>query len=214
LICGRRRKLKIKIVILLVAMALLVGVLSGCVEEKPTNAAPEASFTVPTNVYVNTEATFTDTSTDDSEVTSWSWDFDGDGVEDSDEQNPAYTFDTVGTYTVNLTVTDAAGETSTATETVTVGYTPPAIAITVPETVTNNTAATFTATVTLVDGTVEDTGYAWYIDDVEQADMNTSTLEYTFTTTGDHTVKVMVTDSNSLTAEDTQTVTVAEETTE
>ena len=50
---------------------------------------------------------FTDLSTGD--PTAWAWDFENDGVIDSTEQSPAYTYATAGTYTVNLTVTNAAG---------------------------------------------------------------------------------------------------------
>jgi PKD repeat protein len=47
---------------------------------------------------------FTDQTTGGT-VASWSWDFDNDGVEDSNEQNPSYTFVEPGSYTVTLTVT-------------------------------------------------------------------------------------------------------------
>jgi PKD repeat protein len=40
--------------------------------------------------------------------TSWSWDF-GDGVGTSTAQNPSYTYDTPGTYTVTLTATNSCG---------------------------------------------------------------------------------------------------------
>jgi len=45
---------------------------------------------------------FTDNST--GTPTSWSWDFDNDGAEDANIQNPSYTYNTAGTYTVSLTV--------------------------------------------------------------------------------------------------------------
>ena len=48
---------------------------------------------------------FTDLSID---ATSWSWDF-GDGVGTSNEQNPGYTYNSDGTYTVTLTATNACG---------------------------------------------------------------------------------------------------------
>ncbi|WP_261788812.1 PKD domain-containing protein [Methanosarcina siciliae] len=53
---------------------------------------------------------FTDKST--GTVSSYSWDFENDGVVDSIEQNPSYTYASAGTYTVNLTVTNAAGSDS------------------------------------------------------------------------------------------------------
>ncbi|MDP8206983.1 MAG: PKD domain-containing protein [Candidatus Electryonea clarkiae] len=40
------------------------------------------------------------------EITSWIWDFDGDGTTDSDDQNPTWTFDEPGFYSVSLTVSD------------------------------------------------------------------------------------------------------------
>jgi len=49
---------------------------------------------------------FTDLST--GSPTSWYWDF-GDGVGTSTEQNPSYTYDTEGFYTVSLTATNAYG---------------------------------------------------------------------------------------------------------
>jgi len=49
---------------------------------------------------------FTDLST--GSPTSWSWDF-GDGVGTSSAQNPSYTYNNVGTYTVTLTATNAYG---------------------------------------------------------------------------------------------------------
>jgi uncharacterized delta-60 repeat protein len=42
-------------------------------------------------------------------VIGWSWDFDNDGTEDSTEQNPSYTYQTAGDYTVALTVTGPSG---------------------------------------------------------------------------------------------------------
>jgi uncharacterized surface protein with fasciclin (FAS1) repeats len=89
-----------------------MGIISGCVEEAE-NKKPDASFTYQSdNMFIGTEISFMDESTDeDGDVTTWSWDFDGDDVEDSTEQNPLYTFDEVGTYTVTLTIEDNDGAT-------------------------------------------------------------------------------------------------------
>ncbi len=43
----------------------------------------------------------------DSEILTYGWDFNGDGSIDSTEPNPTHTFTTAGTYSVQLTVTDA-----------------------------------------------------------------------------------------------------------
>ncbi|WP_230669779.1 PKD domain-containing protein [Methanosarcina barkeri] len=53
---------------------------------------------------------FTDQST--GTVSSYSWDFNNDGTVDSTEQNPSHTYNATGTYTVNLTVTNAKGSDS------------------------------------------------------------------------------------------------------
>ena len=47
---------------------------------------------------------FTDLS--DGDITNWAWDFDNDGTVDSYDQNPAYTYETAGTYSVKLTVSN------------------------------------------------------------------------------------------------------------
>ena len=92
-----------KIIISLVTICLLVGIMSGCTEQE-TDTAPEASFTYTSdNLFIGTPLSFEDASTDDGTIT-WAWDF-GNG-DTSIEQNPTYTYDEVGTYTVTLTVTD------------------------------------------------------------------------------------------------------------
>ncbi len=74
-----------------------------------TPAPPVAGFSAdPAGGQAPLTVQFTDTST--GEVTNRSWDF-GDGG-GSTEQNPVHTYTAVGTYTVNLTVTNAGGSDS------------------------------------------------------------------------------------------------------
>jgi gliding motility-associated-like protein len=64
---------------------------------------PVALFTN-TTVCVGNPTNFTDGSTPTGTITSWSWDFNNDGIEDSNVQNPTYTFSAAGTYQVKLTI--------------------------------------------------------------------------------------------------------------
>jgi PKD repeat protein len=77
--------------------------------------APVAAFSgTPTTVVVGGTVAFTDLSTNT--PTSWSWTFAGGTPATSTTQNPLVVYNTPGTYTVTLTVTNAAG---TDTETIT-----------------------------------------------------------------------------------------------
>ncbi len=68
---------------------------------------PAADFVAtPTSGTAPLDVQFTDTST--GVPTSWSWDF-GDGTGTSTQQNPLYTYTTVGTYSVTLIATNAQG---------------------------------------------------------------------------------------------------------
>src|SRR5439155_1582420 len=59
---------------------------------------------------------------------SWAWDFQGDGIVDSTLQNPQFTYTTPGSYTVSLTVSNAAGSnTTTKVSSITVTASPPTI---------------------------------------------------------------------------------------
>jgi PKD repeat protein len=88
---------------------------------------PVAAFTVSaTDGQAPLPVRFSDTST--GTPTSWAWDF-GDGSTATD-QHPAHTFTAAGTYTVRLTVGNAAGTSSPATRTVTVTAAPPRVGAT------------------------------------------------------------------------------------
>ena len=50
-------------------------------------------------------------------IVSWSWDFDNDGIEDATDQNPIFTYNDEGVYTVSLTVTDEYDQIDTMTKT-------------------------------------------------------------------------------------------------
>ncbi|KKG15006.1 hypothetical protein EO98_16705 [Methanosarcina sp. 2.H.T.1A.6] len=78
---------------------------------EPFPVPPVAAFTAtPTSGNAPLTVNFTDQSTES--PTSWAWDFDNDGSVDSTEQNPSYIYETVGTYSVNLTVANAGGSDS------------------------------------------------------------------------------------------------------
>jgi len=76
-----------------------------------TSQAPVAAFSgAPTSGTAPLTVIFTDASTNG--PTSWAWDF-GDGSStNATEQSPVHTYSTAGTYTVNLTATNAAGSDS------------------------------------------------------------------------------------------------------
>ena len=119
--------MKIKILVLLLAIALVFGVLAGCVEDtdeepdepdepdEPEPTMPTASFTyepMDVNITIGMDVNFTDTSTlGDATTLTWAWDF-GDG-NTSTEQNPMHNYSMAGNYTVTLTVTDETDDTLT-----------------------------------------------------------------------------------------------------
>lgn len=68
---------------------------------------PVADFTATTTTGNSSlHVIFNNQSTD---ATSYAWDFDGNGTVDSTETNPAWTYNTPGTYTVKLTVNNVGG---------------------------------------------------------------------------------------------------------
>lgn len=70
---------------------------------------PVANFTVTAANNGTLTVQFNDTS---SYPATWAWDFENDGTVDSTQKNPAFTYSVSGTYTVKLTVTNAAGSDS------------------------------------------------------------------------------------------------------
>jgi PKD repeat protein len=94
-----------------------------------TGDPPTANFSAnPTSGEAPLKVQFTDSSTDN--PTSWSWDF-GDGVGTSTLQDPLYTYDTPGIYTVSLTATnDYGSDTVTKVDYITISETSAEITLT------------------------------------------------------------------------------------
>ena len=66
---------------------------------------PQASFSFDLeNGVVPLTVSFTDESIEN--LDSWEWDFDNDGIIDSNEQNPDWTYEDIGYFSVSLTVSD------------------------------------------------------------------------------------------------------------
>ena len=62
---------------------------------------------IPTSGFAPLTVHFTDLSVaENTTIISWRWDFNHDGVTDSTDQNPVWTYQTPGNYTVSLTVSD------------------------------------------------------------------------------------------------------------
>ena len=108
-----------------------------------TQQAPTAGFTAtPTSGTAPLSVQFSDASS--GSPTSWSWSF-GDGYT-STSRNPAHTYTAAGTYTVSLTVWNAAGQSDTEMKAnlVSVGTVPPAVASITPNTGTRGSTVAIT----------------------------------------------------------------------
>jgi len=153
---------------------------------------PTASFTVDTTSGVAPlTVQFIDTSSGTAPF-SYAWDFDSNGAVDSTLQNPSYVYDTAGTYTVTLTVTNDGGSDEVVmTDYITVTATPvpPVAAFTAD--VTSGTAP---LTVLFTDqSTGAPTGWAWDFDNDGTVDSDQQNPSHVYDTAGTYTVTLTVT---------------------
>jgi len=191
------RNLKKKLLIVLVSMAVLAGLLSGCVTEtpveEPENIEPTADFTYTVE---NTTVMFEDLSVDtDGNITFWAWDF-GDG-NTSYDTNPVHTYtEDNKTYSVTLTVDDDGGATATETKTVTVGTpsVPPTAGFIYDPMVniTTNIPIDFMDNSTAGTSTIEN--WTWNFGDGNYSYDQNATHQYAVN--GTYTVTLTVTDAN------------------
>jgi hypothetical protein len=204
-ILDEERSMRGKILVLLVCIAMLVGVLSGCTETKKettaTNHAPMADFDYDV---ADKTVTFTDKSTDeDDDTLTYSWDF-GDDIGNSTLQNPEYTYAGNDTYTVKLTVSDGTEEDSME-DTIIVGNIAPTAGFTY---VADGLNVTFTDAST--DPNTDDTlTYSWDFDSDDTAENTTEgPVTYEYAAAGTYNATLTVTDSYGLTDSYIEEITV------
>jgi YD repeat-containing protein len=169
-----------------------------------SNRAPTASFTAtPNPVPTGTAVSFNGSASSDPDgtIAKYEWDLDGNGSYETDTGKTVTTtktYATAGSVTVGLRVTDNIGATATATKTVTVqNRTPVASFTATPNPVTVNTSASFDASTSSdPDGTVAK--YEWDLDGNGSYETNTgatASTTKTFTTSGNRTIGLRVTDN-------------------
>lgn len=160
------------------------------------NVAPTAAFTadqttVATGVAVNFDAS--DSSDTDGTITSYQWNFGGGTSTTATGQAVSNTYTTVGTYTVSLTVTDDDGQESTPV-TQTIQVTAPFTSYTATQTDGMNVEFTVQPSASL--GTV--TNYEWVFGDGSTMNTGgTNTASHNYLASGDVTVDVTATSTNS-----------------
>lgn len=113
---------------------------TSCAAVTITCSPPSAGFSITSNDLM---ATYTDTSTSNSALSTWLWDF-GDG-NTSNLQSPTHTYVLPGVYTVCLITTNACGGSDTACSSVTITCSPPSTGFSY---LTNNLMASYTDTST------------------------------------------------------------------
>ena len=139
-------------------------------------------------------------------ISSQTWNF-GDGSTESGTLLASHTYAHYGNYFVTLTLTDANGDTSSATQQITVADETPTAALAVTTAAPGSgQPATFDASASSdPDGTI--VGYAWTFGDATTG--TGATVSHVFAAPGTYTVALTVTDSDGDTATVTAPVTVA-----
>jgi len=172
------------------------------------NVPPDSNFSWSVNPNVNGTIDFTSNVSDpDGEIVSYEWNF-GDGTS-STSQNPSHTYDTSGTYTVTLIVTDDNGETSTREINVEVpnirpqaGFSTSSANITTASSVTFDGGSPYSYD---KDGNI--VNWSWDFGDGDTA--YGSTVSHQYNTPGNYTVTLNVTDNSGGWAVEQKNVTVS-----
>lgn len=129
---------------------------------------------------------FTDQSTGN--PTGWSWDFNNDGIIDATVQNPTYTFNSAGVYTVKLTVSKT-NSTDTETKISYITVIEPLNADFVADKITGPAPLTVQFTDLSTGGP---TNRIWDFDNDGEQDADTPNPSFTYTTSGTYTVKLEI----------------------
>ena len=171
------------------------------------SAGSTAAFTVADTSCLNSGTVFTDQSlAGGSTITKWLWDF-GDG-QTSNIQNPTHVFPQSGLYTVNLTIINSNGCTSSATpKTVYISVVPIAkFAYSSPDCVSQ--AITLTDQSTTSIGTIA--SWLWDYGDGSATETKTSSTAFThtFATAGTFPVTLVITNNGGCAASVKQSVTI------
>jgi PKD repeat protein len=132
----------------------------------------------------------------DGRIASYAWDF-GDGTTGTGA-NATHAYQSAGTYTVRLTVTDSAGGKATSTRAVTVYAQPRATFSYSPVLPVEGVASTFSAAASTSDPGTMISSYAWSFGDGTTA--TGATVAHTFSLEGTYRVTLTVTDGFGLTS--------------
>ena len=170
---------------------------------------PVASFnTSPTTALTGTSISFNGTASYDPDgtVVTWSWNF-GDGNSGLGATT-MHSYNSAGTYTVSLTVTDNSGSTGTTTSQVTITDRPPVASFTpTPSTAPSGTLITFNGAASSdPDGTV--VLWSWTFGDGNIGSGSTATHSYS--APGNFTVTLTVTDNSGSTGTTTSQVMITD----
>ncbi|MBX3165015.1 MAG: PKD domain-containing protein [Bacteroidetes bacterium] len=168
------------------------------------NPLPVPSFTN-NKVCAGTAMSFTDTSIGNNNVVGWSWDFENVGTENSSLQNPTHTYSVAGTHTVEFTARNNFGCSSSTLQQVSV------ISIPTPSFVTSNVC--FNLLTNFTDLSTQDAivtptnlSYAWNLSN--GATSNAQNPAHTYTTPGNYTVQLTVTNFSNCSNAFTSTLSV------
>ena len=130
----------------------------------------------------------------------YNWYLDGNLQSGESSSSFSYNFNTPGTFSVYLSVTDSAGVSaiSNTANVVVESASPLAVQISAPTTSTDTgTSITFTANPS---GGMQPYSFSWYINGVKEAGYDSSTFTFLFSSTGTFQVYAVVTDNTGATA--------------
>ncbi|WP_276300423.1 PKD domain-containing protein [Halorussus lipolyticus] len=177
------------------------------------NDAPNATFSYsPTDPAPDDTITFDagDSSDADGRITDYEWDVDNDGYVEEYGSQTSHSFDTAGTYTVTLWVTDNGDRTVKKVRTIEVENTAPKVSVShTPSNPSPGDSVTLDAGGSSdPDGKIDD--YEWDVDDDGYVEEYGSRITHTFEDEGRHTVTLWVTDNGDRTVKKTYTVAVGD----
>lgn len=162
------------------------------------NALAALPSAIPTDGDAPLTVTFTPDANTSNAIVRYEWDFEGDDSYDRSEtvgRNQTFTYNTPGSYSATLRVTDNTGEQATGTVVINVSNEPPKVSVTLsPSNGQIPLTVNFTATATDSDGIAQ---FEWDYngDDIFDETTTTGTASNTYTTEGAFQARLRVTDN-------------------